>query len=132
MSQHLTEQLAPTVDTRDEVAREAVREFRSLQPVLTSYARNITGRKDVRVEIATRDNGSTDGTRIFYRPPIELGKKLRHERSLCNTRGTDRFQRCPACKVREKIMVTILHEIGHIAGESFQTANDADMRLAIE
>ena len=60
---------------RDERAQRAVKAFRNLQPALTAYARVLSKNPRVRVELDARDNGSTDGTRIFFRPPIALGDK---------------------------------------------------------
>ena len=67
-------------------SRRSVLSVRSvhLQPTLTSYARVLTKRTDVRIEMAARDNGSTDGKRIFYRPPIALGDNTSHERAIRN------------------------------------------------
>ena len=80
-------------DDRNEQARRAVKAFRSLQPTLTAYARVLTKRDDVRVEMAARDNGSTDGKRIFYRPPIGLGNSTPHERMLCDRRVAEQGAR---------------------------------------
>lgn len=117
----------------DEKARRAVKVFRNLQPTLTAYARNLTGRKDVVVEMAAQDNGSTDGKKIYYRPPIALGEERRHERRSCDKRdpGT-RELLCLACAVREEVLVTIYHEIGHIAFESFAEVSAADFLLTME
>lgn len=117
----------------DEKAQRAVKNFRSLQPTLSAYARAITGRGEVRVEMAAKDNGSTDGTRIFYRPPIDLGDDTVHDRSQCNKRNPDTdLMLCAACRVREQVLVTIYHEISHIAFDSFQKVSNFDKRRAIE
>ena len=120
----------------DEKARRAVKAFRALQPTLTAYARNLTKRKDVVVEMAARDNGSTDGKKIYYRPPIALGEEFTHQRRVCDKRGDDNQLLCPACAAREEVLVTIYHEIGHIAFDSFAEVSDEDlvltMRKAIE
>lgn len=119
-------------DEQDEQARRAVKAFRALQPTLTSYARVLTGRATVRVEMATSDNGSTDGSRIFFRPPIGLGDPTPHDRHLCDKRDESGRQRCAACAIRESILVTIYHEIAHICFDSFATTTDADKRRAVE
>jgi hypothetical protein len=122
-----------TVDEQlSEEARAAVAAFRSLQPTLNSYAQAMTRRSDVRVDMAAQDNGSTDGTRIFFRPPIELGDNTPHERSICSRRREDGAMQCKACRIREAVMVTIFHEIGHICFDSFKPTTDADKRKAIE
>ena len=117
-------------DDRNEQARRAVKAFRSLQPTLTAYARVLTKRDDVRVEMAARDNGSTDGKRIFYRPPIGLGNSTPHERMLCDRRDEFLQPKCPACAIRETVLVTIYHEIDHICFDSFaQTTEEDRMEL---
>lgn len=116
----------------DEKARRAVRAFRALQPTLTAYARVLTKRRDVAVEMATRDNGSTDGKRIFYRPPIELGDDASHERRLCDRRDENRQPLCPACRIREQVLVTIYHEIAHICFDSFEKSSDEDRRNLLD
>lgn len=103
---------------RNERAQLAVKNFRAMQHSLTSYARALTGRKDVRVEL---DTGAprTDGTRIFFRPPLALGNPVKHERRLCEKRGDNARLLCEACRVREEVMAPIYHEISHIAFDSF-------------
>ena len=121
-----------TNEDRDEQARRAVKQFRALQPTLTAYARVLTKRDDVRVEMAARDNGSTDGKRIFYRPPIGLGSPVQHERRLCDRRDEQLQLLCPACLIRETVLVTIYHEIDHIAFDSFAETTDEDRRALIK
>src|SRR3954453_10563375 len=82
---------------RDEHARQAVLEGRKLVSTLTSYARALTKDASVLVEIATRDNGSTNGKKIFWRPPMALGDRSPHQRSLCNRRDDNLQQMCSAC-----------------------------------
>ena len=109
----------------DEKARRAVQAFRSMQPMLSAFARVITGKPNVRVVMDPKSNGMTDGKRIFFRPPIELGNNTPHERSLCDQRDANFQQRCPACAVRESVMTTIYHEIGHIAYGTFKESSDS-------
>lgn len=116
----------------DEKARRAVKAFRSLQPTLSAYARVLSGKKNVRVEMAAQDNGSTDGTRIYFRPPLALGDKTPHERRLCNKRNESGLMICPACAIREEVLVTIYHEIAHICFESFSQTTDDDKTRAIQ
>lgn len=122
-----------TQQATDEKARAAVSAFRALQPTLTAYARAMTGRSDIRVELASRDNGSTDGQRIFYRPPIALGEDRVHDKSLCNKRDTiSDLMLCPACAAREKVLVTIYHEISHNVEDTFTPPAPADKRQALQ
>lgn len=110
-----------------EQARKAVKEFRRLQPTLTAYARVITKNPNVRVEMAATDNGSTDGKRIFFRPPIALGRDIEHRRQFCDKRDADTGElRCGACAAREDVLTTIYHEIAHIAFESFADVDIED------
>lgn len=112
----------------DERARAAVKVFRSMQPGLTSFARVLTGRKEVRVELAA-GGPRTDGTKIYYRPPIALGSGARHDRQRCDRRDADtQRQRCDACAVREEVMIQIYHEISHIAFGSFKSSTDEDKK----
>lgn len=122
----------PELDPTDEKARRAVKAFRSLQPTLTSYARILTKRSDVRVEYAARDNGSTDGKKIYFRPPIALGDNTPHERRLCDRRDDQLQLLCTACRVREDVLVTIYHEIAHICYDSFAPPSEDDLIRTIE
>jgi hypothetical protein len=111
---------------RDEQARQAVLEGRKLVSTLTSYARALTKDPSVLVEIATRDNGSTNGKKIFWRPPMALGDRSPHQRSLCNRRDENLQQRCSACAKREDVLAVIYHEIAHICFDSFQEVAEED------
>lgn len=109
---------APQLD-RSERAIKAVAAFRRMQPTLTAFARAFTKRQ----VIVEMDSGSprTDGNKIYFRPPIELGDDLVHDKPRCERRDSvTKIQRCPSCAAREKVITTIFHEIGHIAGESFR------------
>lgn len=111
---------------KDEDARRAVKAFRALQPTLSAYARILTKKPSMRVEMAARDNGSTDGNKIYYRPPIALGSPVPHERRLCDKRDDTMQPACPACAIRERVLTTIYHEIAHICFDSFSTPTDRD------
>jgi len=118
---------AGVTDTKDDKARRAVKAFQALQPTLTAYARLLTKRKDVRVVMAAEDNGSTDGKRIFFRPPIELGENRTHERRLCDKRDENLQLLCGACGARERVLVTIYHEIEHICCETMTPPAEGDI-----
>lgn len=120
-----------TASDTDERARRAVSTFRTMQPTLSAYARVLTGNPTIRVEMAARDNGSTDGKRIFMRPPIELGDRRQHERGLCDKRDENLQLQCEACVIREKVMSTIYHEIAHIAFGTFGEVSEAAKRVAV-
>jgi hypothetical protein len=100
-------------------ARRAIAAFRKLQPTLSAYARALTGKPAIKV-VMSADGGKTDAKSIYYRPPLALGDDTRHQRELCMKRGDDLSQLCPACRVREQVLITIYHEIGHIAYDSFE------------
>lgn len=114
---------AATPEARGERAQRAVKAFRGLQPGLSGFARALTGRKDVEV-ILSEGAPHTDGTKIFYKPPMALGDNLQHDRSLCDRRGADKLQRCLACRVREEVIISIIHEIAHIAFETFEKTTE--------
>jgi len=118
-------------DEAIEQAKIALANFRAMQPTLTAYARLLTGNPKARVVADKASNGSTDGTIIYYRPPISLGKKIAHQSFKCDRRNELGLMECPACAQREEVLVTIYHEIAHIWFESFQDINDADKSLAI-
>jgi uncharacterized membrane protein YgcG len=121
-------------DVKNDRARQAVKEFRKLQPTLTAYARNLTGKRDVRVEMSATDNGSTDGTKIYFKPPIRLGDMttMRHERGVCDKRDPETLELyCKACEMREGILAIIYHEIAHIAYDSFAAVTSTDAKSAL-
>ncbi len=113
-----------TNEQRNERAQLAVKNFRSMQRSLTGFARALTGKKDVRVEL---DTGAprTDGSRIFFRPPLGLGVNATHTRSLCDKRDENVRLLCEACRIREEVMAPIYHEISHIAFDSFAPTLEA-------
>jgi hypothetical protein len=121
---------ANTTD-QDERARMAVKVFRGMQPSLSAYARAITRNPKVRVEVAS-GAPRTDGTIIYYRPPIALGDKTHHDRFYCDKRNTEGLQICPACAIREEVLVNIYHEIAHIAFDTFAHTTDSAKRDAID
>lgn len=119
-------------ESLDDKARRAVSNFRSLQPTLTTYARILTGKRDVRVVAAATDNGSTNGEIINFRPPLALGDTTLHVRRYCDKRDEDGIHLCEACRIREEVLVTIYHEIAHICFESFQPTTEQDKLTAIK
>lgn len=124
-----TTPLDQTIHSR---ATRAVSEFRKLLPGLTSYARAVTGKKDLRIDM-THGFPYTDGSVIYYRPPLALGDALQHDRSLCDTRDPATLQqRCGACSVLEEVNVNIYHEIAHIAFGTFAEISELDRTRAIK
>jgi hypothetical protein len=121
-----------TLSDTDEKARRAVKAFRSLQPTLSAYARVLTKNPRIVVEMSSSDNGSTDGHKIYYRPPISLGEDVQHDRRLCDKRDADLTPLCRACEVREDTLVTIYHEIAHIAFDSFAETKDEERAALLE
>lgn len=117
---------------QDEQAQRAVKAGRKLQQTLTSYARILTKRNDVKVVMAARDNGSTDGKNIYWRPPLALGDSTPHVRALCDKRDDGLQLLCAACKRREEVLVVIYHEIAHICFDSFAPVQEQDKLSMIE
>lgn len=114
-----------------ERARRATAAFRKMQPGLSGFARMITKRDDVRVEMFG-GVPCTDGKIIYLRPPIELGDRLTHERGLCEKRDELDRPACPACCAREDVLITLYHEIAHIAFDSFEQVSDYDKEELIK
>ena len=124
---------AADLQSTSDRARAAVKVFHRMQPSLTAYARALTGRPDVRVVMSADSNGHTDGKKIFYRPPLALGDNTPHERRLCDRRDSETLrQMCPACDVREQVLIVIYHEIGHIAHGSFEVMEENDRAEALK
>lgn len=120
------------LDERSERAQRAVRAFRAMQPGLSGYARAITGRKEVQVELA-EGIPRTDGKKIFFKPPIALGDLTPHDRSKCERRDRKtKLMLCSACRIREEVLITIYHEIAHIVFGTFDPVTDAAKVHAVE
>ena len=102
-----------------------------MQPTLTGFAKALTKRSDVRVQLDT-GTPRTDGKDIYYRPPITLGDVLEAQRSLCERRDkVSSLLLCPACARRESILVVIYHEIAHIAFDLFAPPSKDQRREVI-
>ena len=111
MSENIFSSGVVNTDERNERARRAVKNFRAMQFTLTGYARALTGRKDVSVELAT-GTPRTDGKKIYFKPPMALGDNTPHKRMLCDKRDPKTLvQLCPACEVREEVLILVIHEI---------------------
>lgn len=109
-------------------ALAAIREFRSMVPMLSGYARAFTGQR-VRVQIGPET--STDGKTIFIRPPMALADNIKHNKDLCRKYDHEGVQLCKACMVREDLLFEIFHEIGHISEGSFEALKDSDKAWAV-
>jgi hypothetical protein len=121
-----------TLSDRDDRARRAVKAFRAMQPTLSAYARVLTRNPRVQVVMDAKSNGMTDGQKIFFRPPIELGDKAEHVRKLCDKRDENKLLLCAACNIRERVLITIYHEIAHIAYDTFAPVDDYDKAEALK
>jgi hypothetical protein len=119
-----------TIDTsaheRRDRAAVAVSEFRKMLPTLNGYARAMTGNPRMRV-VPAAGVPRTDGSIIYYQPPLKLGDRLIHDRYVCRQRDMSGLQRCPACRLREEVLVNIYHEIGHQVGGSFATVSEREV-----
>lgn len=114
----------------DEVARKAVKAFQKMMPTLTAYAKAFTGNPRIQVAVSATSGGATDGHRILLRPPLALGIDLTHDKRRCDLRDSSGKPSCDACAAREGVLVTIYHEIAHIAFKSFLEPTEDDKRLA--
>ncbi len=124
---------SPTLTPAQERARRSVAEFRKLVPTLTGYAKNLTGRKDVKVQM-TSEGAHTDGKTIFIRPPLSLGdlESVRHDKNLCDKRDPATLALlCAACETREDILASVYHEISHIAFDTFLSLGNEDIEAAL-
>lgn len=109
-----------------ERAQRALREFSKMNGSLTTLVRGLTGKSDMQVRI-TGGTPHTDGRDIYLRPPIALGDQHRHEVLLCDRRDDRGLQRCGACRVREDVVISLFHEIGHNVYDSFQSIPDNEV-----
>lgn len=130
MTQDILQQ-APAEGARTERAQLAVKTFRAMQHGLTGYARAITG--DKTVEIVVSDGPpQTDGKKIYFRPPIALGDMTPHDRGKCDLRDREsRVLLCPACAIREDVLIKIYHEIAHIVFGTFEEPSDSVKKEAV-
>lgn len=97
-------------------------------PTLNGYARSLTGKPKIRIELSETPGARTNGDTIFIRPPMSLGDNTPHERTLCDRRDENRQNRCPACAARESTLIMIYHEIAHISYNSFDAVSELDKR----
>jgi hypothetical protein len=104
-------------------AREAVKQFRVIQPTLTGFAKALTRNPSIQV-VADAGDPRTDGKRIYIRPSLELADVIPHQRQFCDKRDDTKALLCPACKRREELLIVTYHEISHIAYESFAESDD--------
>lgn len=130
-TEHFDRSRSEVKDDQSERAQRAVKAFRAMQHGLSSYAKAITGNKSLVVEMAS-GTPRTDGKKIYYQPPIALGDGTEHSRRDCDKRDETSRLICPACAIREEVLVSIYHEIGHIAGDSFVKTSDAAKSKAIK
>lgn len=96
--------------------------------MLTSFARALTGDKKLNIRSG---QPRTDGKVIYLMPPIILGDSPLHNRDLCDVRGPDGFQSCPACSAHELAMAVLYHECSHIAFDSFTDISEKDKLAAL-
>lgn len=119
-----------TPEERDEWARRAVKRWQGMESLWTAFARVLTGNRDVRVVMSSGPS-RTDGTTIYYRPPLMLGDPSPHVRAQCDRRDADGHLICPACSSRESVERSITHEIAHIVGGSFQKSSATQQQRAL-
>jgi hypothetical protein len=105
-------------------AWRAAHEFAKLTQPLTSLVRELTG--DPRHIVKASANTQTNGTVIEIRPPIELGDRVDHDRSLCGKRDDKDRPLCPGCYRLDKVFAFVYHEVAHKVFESFDTVRERD------
>jgi len=116
----------------NERAMRAVKAFRAMQHTFTGFAQAMTGDPKVRVEVASGPP-RTDGRKILFRPPIALGDNISHDREVCDRRDpVTKKQLCPACCVREEVLISIFHEIAHISYGTFEAPKPGTKRRALQ
>lgn len=116
---------------RAEWAVRALRVYQKMEYTLTSLARAMTGRLDIRLEL-TPGQPRTDGQTIYYRPPLSLGDPSPHRQSQCERRDADGHLLCPACLVRESVLQQMYHEIAHIAFGTLELGGVLDRKKALK
>lgn len=108
------------------------REFRRLEPVLTSLARGMIG-KGSKIKVIPNYQSTetkTDGDKyILIAPPRRLGQPHEHTRSVCGMRHeVTKLQLCPECSRLESILWMLMHEIGHKTQGSFESLGTHSVR----
>lgn len=96
----------------DDKAWRATQKFRTLLPMLNSFARALSGNPSIRVEVVEAGCYS-DANTIYMAPPIGLGEEVRHIRSLCDRRDENLQHTCLACAQQEEVLYKVFHEMGH-------------------
>lgn len=129
--------LEVAVDTQDmanhalrELVRQTAQEFAAMRPMLESFARVVTKRPSLRVRL-TWDKSWTDNQDIYVRPPLALGKAGSHQPNFCDLRTSYGESRCRRCAINDLVMSRMVHEISHVAHNTFEPAKDADIMSAI-
>lgn len=102
----------------------AVKAFNEMRPMLTSFARAVTGNNSVNVR-AGKGVSKTNGKDIFIVPPISLGDRPQHEKELCGKRDPEtRIMLCHACAASDLLDRRLFHEIAHIAFDSHKAVQN--------
>ena len=119
--------LTTSQDNDFQQAREALSRFHMMTPQLNAFARAITKNKSLRVKPTSR-GAYTDGKDIYLSPPFALGSRdaRRHDKALCAKRDENSILKCVACNTNEEILISLLHEIAHIAYGSFAPIKEHD------
>lgn len=112
-------------ESKSEIAWRAVKKARQMEQPLTSFARALTGRADVRVVVGQMT--ATDGKTIYIKPPMKLGHNIEHNRLLCGRRDQrTSIMECPACQQLDEVFAGLYHEIAHHVADSFRSLSDRD------
>lgn len=103
-------------DKQRDAAWKAVQNFSRMTPMLTAFARSLTGNPKLMVKAGKVT--ATDGKNVFIRPPLSLAETVQHDRTLCDTRDGNMQLMCPSCQLSEEVWRGLHHEVSHILGDS--------------
>lgn len=117
---------------RHEQARRAITEARKLSRNWQAMARMMTRNSKIVVKLHAGDTSCTDGETIWIRVPIELGEEIEHDRSLCGRRDSDFIQLCSRCAILEDVNITVIHEVAHIAHDTFKAVDPYEVSFLLE
>lgn len=109
----------------------AVKRFKKDLNELQSLARAFAKNPKLKV-VPTAGTPRTDGRTIALQVPIEYGDDLTHDRRLCGSRDEDLILRCEACAVKEDIFITLVHELAHLTGGTFEEVTDEKRAVYVD
>lgn len=115
---------------RNEKARRALAVCHKMHRELLGVAKMFTRRPNIKLEWSFKTDSQVYHDTITMKVPIELGDLPEHDTRLCRKRDEDDILRCDACAMLEDVLITIIHEVAHIAKGTFEEVHP-DERAAI-